>query len=211
MEKNNVTESVAGSGRPRKRARVIPELFQNRAKKRAMTAEEAKEAVMELLVTHRSHWLALTRRIVSYHHGEDVLQIGIEQIVKTLPTYPKVITNPSGFIATILSRRAVDELRRIHAEARALEKHGAVPEKWTDPDVVEATEGYLRVRAVLSEVLPERPHEAYVLRHVGKFENAEIAEMLGIKVTSVRKDLSLAQAALKDEKVRQRLREHLQD
>jgi RNA polymerase sigma factor (sigma-70 family) len=190
---------------------MIPELFQNRSKKRAMTAEEAKEAVMELIVKHRSHWLALTRRIVSYHHGEDVLQIGIEQIIKILPTYPKNISSPSGFIATILSRRAVDELRRIQAEARALEKHGVVPETWTDPDVVEATEGYLRVRAVLDEVLPERQHEVYVLTHVGKFKSAEIAEMLGIKATSVRKDLSLAQAVLDDEEVRQRLREHLQD
>ncbi|MFD9114835.1 RNA polymerase sigma factor [Streptomyces bottropensis] len=173
--------------------------------------EKAKEEIMNLLIKHRSHWLALTRRFVRGHQAEDVLQIGIEHIIKILPEVPHTIKNPGAWITTVLTRRALDELRRADTEARALEKHGVMPETWSDPDVIEAAEGYLQVRDVLSDVLPDRQHHVYVLVNVGKYSGDEIAKMLGIKATSVRKDLQKARAVLETTEVRERLRKRLQD
>ncbi len=213
MEKTNVTESVASSGRPRKRKQTIRNLVQDRFQARGTTEEEAKERakeeIMNLLIKHRSHWLALTQRFVRGHQAEDFLHTGVEHIIANLPEDPRTIKNPRGWIATVLTRRALDELRRMDAEARALEKHGVMPEAWTDPDVAEAAEGYLQVRDVLYDVLPDRQHHVYVLYHVGKYSGADIAEMLGIKATSVRKDLSKAQAVLNTAEVRERLRDRL--
>jgi RNA polymerase sigma factor (sigma-70 family) len=214
MEKTNVTESAASSG-PRRQKREISKLFQGRLRKSEMTEEEAKEKakekILNLLQERRSYWLALVRRFVPDHYAEDVLQIGSMEIFTSLQRMDaRDINVPEAWITTLLLRRAIDAVRRGEAEARALQKQGLPPESWRDPDVVDATAGYLLIREVMADVLTDRQHEIYILRHVGKFNSPEIAKALGIKAALVRKELSKAQAILGTAEVRKRLRERLQ-
>ncbi|MER6736489.1 RNA polymerase sigma factor [Streptomyces puniciscabiei] len=206
-----MTDSAASSG-PFRRKREVPKLFQGRVARSEITQEEVSDAILQLLDSRRSYWLAIIRRFVPDRYAEDVLQQGSIKIYQSLErTDARDIRDPNGWIARVCINCALDERRRMDTEAKALRRHGLEPETWHDPEVVEAAAGYLAIREVMDEVLTERQHEIYVLRHVAKFNSPEIAAMLEIKSTSVRKDLSLAQKILNKPEVRERLRSRLHD
>lgn len=95
-------------------------------------------------------------------------------------------------------------------ERQGPDRHGH-PQAVNDHDNVVARERYLIVRNVMAEVLTERQHLIYVLRHVKELNSPEIGAALDISAVLARKELSAAQKALDRKEVKQRLRSLLHE
>ncbi|MEU3522068.1 sigma-70 family RNA polymerase sigma factor [Streptomyces sp. NPDC006654] len=201
-----MTQSVESSGSFPARRRMIPGLHQIISRKREQTWDEAKAEILRRLHERRPHWYSVIRAKLPEHHVEDVYGQASVRITEFVEENdPRSIKDFDGYIARICINCAIDQLRRSDAEAKALVKHG-VPPEGMDDDVVADSDGYLFVRKVMAEVLTERQHRAYVLRHVMKLNSPEIGEVLGISHALARKELSKAQKALDREEVKVRLR-----
>ncbi|UXY24885.1 hypothetical protein N8I84_41290 (plasmid) [Streptomyces cynarae] len=207
-----MTQSVESSGSFPARRSKIPSLRQAITRKREQTRDEAKAEVLRRLHDRRAHWYGVIRKKAPEHFVEDLYgQASVRITAFIEKNDPRTIKDIDGYIARTCINCAIDQLRRSKAEAEALVRHGAPAETVHDDDAVVASERYLLVRKVMAEVLTERQHMAYVLRHVTKLNSPEIGELLGISHALARKELSAAQKALDKEEVKQRLRDLLHE
>ncbi len=99
--------------------------------------------------------------------------------------------------ARVMRRVLVDHARRAHAE-----KRGGDRQKVGLDDVLllteEEIESLLAVDEQLEALAAQQPRVAHVLeqRYFGGFSNEEIAESLGVSVSTVERDLRFARAWL---------------
>ena len=212
-EKNKVTQSVESSGSfPARRRGAIPDPRQALTLNREQTEADPAAEVLKRLADHRAYWYAVIRSKVPELYVEDAYGEACVRITENVAKHdPRRIVNIDAYIRRTCINCAIDQLRRKTAEAETLVKLGSMPETLVDDDAVIASERYLIVREVLADVLTERQHISYVLRHVFKLTSREIGERLEISHALARKDLSAAQKALDKEEVRHRLRTLLHD
>ncbi|MEU9271598.1 sigma-70 family RNA polymerase sigma factor [Streptomyces sp. NPDC048251] len=218
-----MTQTVGSSGSipaPRRRADKTGSLRQLFTSKRktTLTREEAETEILSLFKSRRPYWYSVIGRKLPDLYVEDVFgQVGVRIAADFKKYDASTVKHFNAYIAKTCIRCAVDQLRRHRTEAEAL-KNGTtqhcmgLPETATDPDLTDlmaAQEGYLRVRVVMDDVLTDRQHTIYVLRHVMELNSRDIGEALDIKAPLVRKDLQAAQKILGSDEVRQRLRDVL--
>lgn len=214
-----MTQTAESSGSipaPRRTTKAAG-LRQAITRKRALTEAEAREEILRQFESRRSYWFSVIGRKLPNRYVEDVYgRVGVRIAEDFIKHDASTIKDIGGYIATACIRCAVDQLRRHKTEAEAL-KNGKTqmsmghPEVFTDHDSVVAREGYLRVREVMADVLTDRQHLIYVLRHVKELNSPEIGDALGISAALARKELSAAQKALDREEVKQRLRSVLSE
>ncbi len=182
------------------------------ARKREQTQDEARTEVLRRLGDRRAYWHAVIRQRVPGRYVEDVYgQVTVRISAYIAKTDPRTIKDIDAYIATTCVNCAIDQLRRSKSEAAVLIKVGIPPEGVSDTDEVVESEGYLLIRKVMAELLTNRQHLVYVLRHVKELNSREIGEALGIKPTLARKELEAAQKALAKEEVKRRLRSLLHE
>ena len=100
-----------------------------------------------------------------------------------------------SWLMRIVSRKAVDRLRQTRPALDVDEIDRPAPPQASPDAVVEARAGVAALGAALRE-LPEAQRECWVLRELGGYSYDEIAEELGIPVSTVRGLLSRARRFL---------------
>ena len=100
-----------------------------------------------------------------------------------------------SWLMRIVSRKAVDRLRRHRPSVDVTEIDRPAPLHASPSAVVEVREGVAALGAALRE-LPEAQRECWVLREMGGYSYDEIAEELGVPVTTVRGLLARARGFL---------------
>lgn len=166
---------------------------------RARSGERA--AVDALLRLHYDAVHAVCHRMVlSRESADDAVQNALLAIVRGLPRFDGR-SNLSTWIYRIATNAAIDEIRRVRRAPRA-----------ADPDVLTATENprpdsdptaglaeHLDQSSAVAGALAKVPHDfrvALVLRYVADLDYAEIAEVLGVPVGTVRSRLARGKEAL---------------
>lgn len=131
--------------------------------------------------------------------GEDLLQTAL---CKVLPHWHRVITNgdPTPYVRTVMVRTAIGwRRRRWNGETPAND----LPEPTASSDFSNALDTRERLRAVLT-TLPARQRAVVVLRFYEDRSEAEVAQLLGCSVGTVK-----SQAAKALTKLRTRLGDDL--
>ena len=100
-----------------------------------------------------------------------------------------------SWLMRIVSRKAVDRLRRHRPSVDVTEIDRPAPLHASPSAVVEVREGVAALGAALRE-LPEAQRECWVLREMGGYSYDEIAEELGVPVSTVRGLLARARGFL---------------
>lgn len=90
-----------------------------------------------------------------------------------------------SWLMRIVSRKAVDRIRALRPTTDIDEIDRPAPAHTSPAQVVEARAGVAALDAALRE-LPDAQRECWVLREVGGYSYEEIAEELGIPVSTVR-------------------------
>ncbi|GHB28883.1 hypothetical protein GCM10010306_021610 [Streptomyces umbrinus] len=215
-----MTQSVKSSGSipaQRRTPSTFASLRQTITRKRELTEAMAQEEILGRLDSRRAHWYRVIGRKLPERYVEDVYGQVCLQIAEDFEKHDaSTVKDVDGYIAKVCIRCASDKLRRHTTEAKALQNGKAQtamghPQAVNDHDNVVARERYLIVRNVMAEVLTERQHLIYVLRHVKDLNSPEIGAALDISAVLARKELSAAQKALDRKEVKQRLRSLLHE
>ncbi|WP_440904279.1 RNA polymerase sigma factor [Catenovulum sp. SX2] len=105
------------------------------------------------------------------------------------------IKNPTGFLVQIAKNIAIDELNKKARQATGyIDEHlDEIPiEKTASLESEEEAEESIRLYCQAIEQLPEACQKALILRKVYGLKHKEIAEKLGVSVSTVEKNLKLA-------------------
>jgi RNA polymerase sigma-70 factor, ECF subfamily len=156
---------------------------------------------------HRPRLLRLAHRMLgSLHEAEDVLQ---DAFVRFHEADVESVRVPEAFLVTIVTRLALDRLRRAKTE-RAAYVGQWLPEPWmygahedAGPDARQERASELSYAALvlLSQLSPEE-RAAFLLREVFELEYAQVAEALERNEAATRKLVQRAHAHLADKKPR---------
>lgn len=153
--------------------------------RRARRGERA--AVDELLRIHYDTVRAVCHRIViDRHDADDAVQNALIAIVRALPSFDGR-SKFSTWVYRIATNAALDEVRRIRRRPLPVDTEILAPAPVADGSA--AVDAQIAVRGAL-EKMPEEFRVAMVLRHVADLDYAEIAEILGVPVGTVRSRLS---------------------
>ncbi|MFM9226174.1 MAG: RNA polymerase sigma factor [Actinomycetota bacterium] len=153
--------------------------------RRARRGERA--AVDELLRVHYDMVRAVCHRIViDRHDADDAVQNALIAIVRALPSFDGR-SKFSTWVYRIATNAALDEVRRIRRRPLPVDDEILAPSPVADGSA--AVDAQIAVRGAL-EKMPEEFRVAMVLRHVADLDYAEIAEILGVPVGTVRSRLS---------------------
>lgn len=104
------------------------------------------------------------------------------------------LENPSlvkSWLMRITSRKAIDRIRVTHPHADVEEVDVSAPDSADPPRVAEASAGVEALGQALKE-LPDSQRQCWVLREIGEYSYEEIAEELGVSVSTVRGQLARA-------------------
>lgn len=160
-----------------------------------------RDAVDSLLRLHYDAVHAVCHRMVlSRESADDAVQNALLAIVRGLPRFDGR-SSLSTWIYRIATNAAIDEIRRVRRAPRS-----------ADPTVLTATEApnprsdstadiadHLDQSSAVAAALSKVPHDfrvALVLRYVADLDYAEIAEVLGVPVGTVRSRLARGKEAL---------------
>jgi len=146
-----------------------------------------RAAVDELLRVHYDTVRAVCHRIViDRHDADDAVQNALIAIVRALPSFDGR-SKFSTWVYRIATNAALDEVRRIRRRPLPVDDEILAPPPVADGSA--AVDAQIAVRGAL-EKMPEEFRVAMVLRHVADLDYAEIAEILGVPVGTVRSRLS---------------------
>ena len=108
-------------------------------------------------------------------------------------TAGEAVREPRAFLSTVARRLMANQHRRQLLESSYLEMLVALPEAVTPPPEVrlQALETLQQVDRVL-DGLPSRVREAFLLAHLEALSYAEIAQRLGVSMSSVKQYLTRA-------------------
>ena len=166
---------------------------------RARAGERA--AIDALLRIHYDAVHAVCHRMVlSRESADDAAQNALLAIVRGLPRFDGR-ANLSTWIYRIATNAAIDEIRRIQRAPRAADPAVLITTETPNPDS-DTTAGlaeHLDQSSTVAGALVKVPHEfrvALVLRYVADLDYAEIAEVLGVPVGTVRSRLARGKEAL---------------
>lgn len=156
-----------------------------------------KEFVENLINEHSSTLVRfLARRMNSLEDAEDIAQAAFIRLY-TIDD-PKKLSNAKAFLFQVAANMSIDQLRRKVLHQCYLEREGA---KASDDGVaagstqvedislereMEARETLKNIYASL-ESLPENPRQAFILNRAKGLTYGEIAEQMGVSVSSVEK------------------------
>jgi len=115
---------------------------------------------------------------------DDVVQESFVTAWQRLPELEEP-AKVKSWLMRIVSRKAVDRVRSRRAHADIDEVEQAAPPHASPPRVAEARAEVEALAAALRE-LPDDQRECWVLREIGGCSYDEIAEQLGVPVTTVR-------------------------
>ncbi|WP_433512716.1 RNA polymerase sigma factor [Nonomuraea sp. CA-143628] len=115
-----------------------------------------------------------------------------------------VVDNPAAYMTRVCINCANDELNKIKKRAEKLLGDDFSVLQLDPLQDDESSLGYRAVKDILDDVLAERDHTAYVLRHVFHLNGKEIARAMGWSHVSVRQALCRAQKILDDPEVQRR-------
>lgn len=158
-------------------------------------------AVDALLRLHYDAVHAVCHRMVlSRESADDAVQNALLAIVRGLPRFDGR-ASLSTWIYRIATNAAIDEIRRVQRAPRAADPAVLTASETPNPDS-DPTAGlaeYLDQSSVVAGALAKVPHDfrvALVLRYVADLDYAEIAEVLGVPVGTVRSRLARGKEAL---------------
>ena len=123
---------------------------------------------------------------------EDILQDTFFRFHKALPRL-RPGEDPLPFLKTIAVRRAYTFIRRSRRDHVSLED---LPSELPDLDLLGSPVSLEKVYSWV-KVLPPRQRVVFILREILGHDDTEIAGMLSIRETTVRRHASLAREALK--------------
>ena len=160
-----------------------------------------RDAIDALLRIHYDAVHAVCHRmLLSRESADDAVQNALISIVRGLPRFDGS-SNLSTWIYRIATNAAIDEIRRVRkrpfsADPAVLSAtESATPESDTTAEVADRLDQSSEVARALSLV----PHDfrvALVLRYVADLDYAEIAEILGVPLGTVRSRLARGKEAL---------------
>jgi len=160
-----------------------------------------RSAVDALLRLHYDAVHAVCHRMVlSRESADDAVQNALLAIVRGLPRFDGR-ASLSTWIYRIATNAAIDEIRRVQRAPRAADPTVLVATETANPDS-DPTAGlaeHLDQSSVVAGALAKVPHDfrvALVLRYVADLDYAEIAEVLGVPVGTVRSRLARGKEAL---------------
>lgn len=96
-----------------------------------------------------------------------------------------------SWLMRITSRKAIDRIRATRPHADVEELDVSAPDRTDPPRQAEASAGVAALGEALKE-LPVGQRQCWVLREIGEYSYEEIAEELGISVSTVRGQLARA-------------------
>lgn len=160
-----------------------------------------RTSVDQLLRLHYDAVYAVCHRMVlSPESADDAVQNALIAIVRGLATFDGR-SSLSTWVYRIATNAAIDEIRRIRRNPKSADPTVLAATEAADPqtdrtaDVADRLDQSSAVAGALSRV----PHEfrvALVLRYVADLDYAEISEILGIPIGTVRSRLSRGKTAL---------------
>lgn len=159
-------------------------------------------ALRTFLSTIIPHLLRVARRVLGPAHPylEDVAHDAAYTVVERLPEFRGEST-VLGFARRIALLTAMNARRRDRAQKRARDRDSADPDtfaaKLASPETQIAAEGALPVIRALIDDLPEPQAEAFALHVLLGYTVAEIAELSGAPIETVRSRLRLAKQTLR--------------
>ena len=174
-----------------------------------------KEFVENLINEHSSTLVRfLARRMNSLEDAEDIAQAAFIRLY-TLDD-PEKLSNAKAFLFQVAANMSIDQLRRKVLHQNYLEREGGKrpamawqPASSQVEDIslereMEARETLKNIYASL-ESLPENPRQAFILNRAKGLTYGEIAEQMGVSVSSVEKYIlealkHLRKALLRDRK-----------
>lgn len=134
---------------------------------------------------------AYARRIVSGAADvDDIVQDSFVTAWQQLPT----LEDPGrvkSWLMRITGRKAIDHVRASRAHADVTEIELAAPEQTTPSRQVEARAGIEALNEALA-ALPALQRECWLLRELGGYSYEEIADAMGVSVSTVRGGLARA-------------------
>jgi RNA polymerase sigma factor (sigma-70 family) len=113
----------------------------------------------------------------------------IDTFVSAMRAYPQLPagSNVRGWLVTIAHNRAIDQVRASRRRPTPMEQ---LPEGRLAPrDPAEAADDHRDLRAAL-DTLGAKQRAAVVYRHLGDLPYAEIAQLMGISQSAVRRNVS---------------------
>jgi RNA polymerase sigma-70 factor (ECF subfamily) len=104
------------------------------------------------------------------------------------------IGSPRSYLATLARRLLIDDVRRREVERAILDAfalHGAADEQASPDRIAEATQLLDRLAQMLDR-LPTQVCEAFLLRRLEGLSQSEVADRLGISVSTVKRHIAQA-------------------
>lgn len=152
------------------------------------------DEIEKLFRKHNSALNATARRTARTEDADDIVQSAYLRLLEM--DNAAHVTNAKFYLFRIVSNMAIDWLRkqRAHASVFADELDGRF-ESSANGDASEE-------RAILDEIrvhiagLPDRTRDVFLLSHVGRFKQPEIASKLGVSLRTVSRDLNDARKRL---------------
>lgn len=192
-------------------SKLTPEALQRLADEDLMTLVERKdaEAFAVLYDRHGGAAYSLAHRIVGDAAvAEDVTQEAFISVWRSGARFDAARGSVRSWMLGITRNRAIDALRRSSGSAPKLDLddeavlEGQAADELTDSEAIRR-ETARKVRGALGE-LPSEQSEVIGLAYFGGFTHAEIAEMLGMPLGTVKGRMRLGL-----EKIRASLAEHM--
>lgn len=144
------------------------------------------------------------RMLGSVSEAEDVVQEAFLRMHQTLQR-DEEITSPRAYIATLVTRLAIDQLRSARARRERYVGEWLPEPVVTDPSPAEHAEtadSLSLAFLVLLESLSPRQRAAFLLREVFDYPYAEVAEIVGTDVDSTRHLVARARDNIKKHRPR---------
>lgn len=160
-----------------------------------------RDAVDALLRVHYDAVHAVCHRMVlSRESADDAVQNALMAIVRGLPRFDGR-SSLSTWIYRIATNAAIDEIRRVRRAPSAADPAVLTATETPNPgsDTTADLADHLDQSSVVAAALSKVPHDfrvALVLRYVADLDYAEIAEVLGVPVGTVRSRLARGKEAL---------------
>ena len=160
-----------------------------------------RDAVDQLLRLHYDAVHAVCHRMVlSRESADDAVQNALIAIVRGLPRFDGR-SNLSTWIYRIATNAAIDEIRRVRRAPSSADPAVITANERPNPgsDATADLADHLDQSSTVAAALAKVPHDfrvALVLRYVADLDYAEIAEVLGVPVGTVRSRLARGKEAL---------------
>jgi RNA polymerase sigma-70 factor (TIGR02957 family) len=144
------------------------------------------------------------RMLGSVSEAEDVVQEAFLRMHQTLQRDER-ITSPRAYIATLVTRLAIDQLRSARARRERYVGEWLPEPLVTEPSPAERAEtadSLSLAFLVLLESLSPQQRAAFLLREVFEYPYAEVAEFIGANVDSTRHLVARARAEVRERRPR---------